>query len=66
MQQNEDENVIEGELPFASDVKQFHTLEKVQYTMPRIPRTKEQPTRYRTLSKVIMKPQETFINRTMK
>jgi hypothetical protein len=41
MQQNEDENVVKGELLFASDVAQFHTLKKVQYTMLRISRTKE-------------------------
>ncbi len=28
MQQNDDENVIEGKLLFANDAKQFHTLEK--------------------------------------
>jgi len=29
MQQNEDENVLKGELLFASDVAQFHTLKRV-------------------------------------
>ncbi len=37
MQQNEDENVVEGILAFASDAAQFHTPKIVQYTMPRIP-----------------------------
>ncbi len=41
MQQNEDENVVERELPFASDVTQFHTLARIPYTMPRIPRIEE-------------------------
>jgi hypothetical protein len=66
MQQNEDENVIKGELPFASDAKQFHTLEKLQHTMPKIPRTKEQLARYKMLSIAIMKPQETFIDKAMR
>jgi hypothetical protein len=34
MQQNKDENVIEGELLFANGVAQFHISKKVQYTMP--------------------------------
>jgi hypothetical protein len=54
--QNEDENIMEGELLFTSDAKQFHTLEKIMYTMPRIPMTKERPARYRTSSVTIMKP----------
>lgn len=29
MQQNEDENVVEGEVMFVSDVAQFHTQERV-------------------------------------
>jgi hypothetical protein len=29
MQQNEDKNVVKGELLFASDVAQFHTLKRV-------------------------------------
>ncbi len=41
MQLNENENLVEGELAFASDVAQFHTSEKIQYTMPRVPRIDE-------------------------
>jgi len=41
MQHNEDQNVVEGELSFASDAMQFHTLERVQYSMLRIPMIKE-------------------------
>jgi hypothetical protein len=41
MQHNEDQNVVEGKLSFASDGVQFHTLEIVQYTMLKIPMIEE-------------------------
>jgi len=56
MQQNEEENVVKEELQFANDVTQFHTLKKVQYIMPQIPKTKERPTRYMTPFATIMEP----------
>jgi hypothetical protein len=56
MRHNEDENVVEGELAFASDVAQFHTLERIQYTMPRIPRIEEQLIGYMTPFVAIMEP----------
>jgi hypothetical protein len=62
MQQNENENVMEGELLLAK----FHILEIIQYTMPRIPKIEERLARYKTLSIAIMEPQETFIGKTMK
>jgi hypothetical protein len=66
MQQNENENVMEGELLLANDVAKFHILERIQYTMPRIPKIEERLARYKTFSIAIMEPQETFIGKTMK
>jgi hypothetical protein len=42
MQHSEEKNVVEEELLFANDVMQFHTPERVQYTMLRIPKIEEQ------------------------
>jgi hypothetical protein len=66
MQQNENKNVMEGELLFASDATKFHTLERIEYTMPRIPKIQERPAWYNMLILAIMEPQETFIGRMMK
>jgi hypothetical protein len=57
---------MEGKLLFASDAMKFHTLEIIQYTMPRMPKTKEQLARYKTSSIAIMEPQEAFIGKMMK
>jgi hypothetical protein len=56
MQHNENENVMEGELLFASDAAKFHILERIQYTMLRIPKIEEQPAGYRMPSAAIMEP----------
>ncbi len=66
MQQNEDENAVKGKQVFTSDAMQFHTPQRVQYTMLKIPKTKEWPTRYKTQFVTIMELRETFINRVMK
>ncbi len=66
MQQNGNENVAEGEQAFTSDAMQFHTLEIVQYTMPRIPKTKEWPARYKTPFVTIMEPWKAVANKVMK
>ncbi len=51
---------------FISDVVQFHTSEKIQYTMPIIPRIEEWLAKYKTPSTSIMEPQETFTSKAMK
>jgi hypothetical protein len=66
MQQNEDEDVIEGELLFTNDVAQFHISKKVQYTMPKIPKTKERHVGYKMPSIIVMELREAFTNRTMR
>jgi hypothetical protein len=63
MEQNEDETIIEGELPFANDALQSHTLKKVQYTTSRIPKIDELPAEYKTPFMTIMEPWEAFIGR---
>jgi hypothetical protein len=66
MQQNENKNVMEGELLFASDATKFHTLERIEYTMPRIPKIEERPAGYNMLIVAIMDPQEAFVGKMMK
>jgi hypothetical protein len=59
-------NVVKEELLFVNDATQFCILKVVQYIMPKIPKIEEQPTRYMTLSIVVMEPQEAFTGRVMK
>jgi hypothetical protein len=66
MQHIKEENVVKEELQFVNDATQFHTFEKVQYTMPQIPRIKECPTRYMTPFATIMEPWETFVSKVIK
>jgi hypothetical protein len=53
-------------LPFVSDASHFHILEKIQYTMLRIPRRKEWLAKYMMPFAEVMEPWDTFISRTMR
>ncbi len=46
----------EEEQQLSKEVMQFNTLEQMQYIVQHIPKTKEQPTRYKTPSKAKLEP----------